>query len=222
MQLSTLFYNCLHIRYTQVENAADFALERVGSVLYIYFEASNGSKDWKNNLNFPAKPYRRMEKSVWFAHRGFLKVWKSIEEHLTESIGDPTVRQIVTVGYSHGAAIAALCHEYVWYHRPDLREYLEGYGFGCPRVLWGICSDQVRQRWETFSVIRNLDDLVTHLPPAIFGFSHVGKLVEIGALGRYNKIDAHRPENILSELYRLETHAPAPKTERVQITYANH
>ncbi len=204
MRLSTLFYRCVNIKYTQVENGADYALERFGSTLYIYFEPSNGCIDWKNNLDFPAKPYRRMDDSVWFAHRGFLKVWRSIEAHISNDIKDPTVTKIVIVGYSHGAAVAALCHEYVWYNRPDLREVIEGYGFGCPRVLWGLNGEKVRRRWDGFYVIRNINDIVTHLPPALLGYSHAGELIEIGAPGLYSAVDAHRPENILTELYSLE------------------
>lgn len=204
MRYSTLFYHCLHADYIQVDGHADYALERHGPVLYLYFEASDGITDWRSNLNFPAKPYRRMGKTGFLVHRGFLRVWQAIEPHLAGVIEDPTVRRVVIVGYSHGAAVAALCHEYVWYHRPDLRERLEGYGFGSPRVFWGLPSPACRRRWANFTVIRNIDDIVTHVPPAFLGFSHVGQMVEIGERGRYSRIDAHRPENILAELYREE------------------
>lgn len=204
MKLSTLFNHCLHIPYTQAENSANYARERMGTVLYLYFEGSDGVEDWKNNLNFPVKPYRRMGQTIWLVHHGFLTVWKSIEDHVATDILDPTVRKIVVVGYSHGAAVATLCHEYVWYHRPDLRDTQEGYGFGCPRVLWGLSTPAYRQRWRRFCVIRNIDDIVTHVPPVFLGFSHVGNVVEIGERGRYSRVDAHRAENILAELERWE------------------
>lgn len=200
MRLETLFWRCVHRSYVHTENGGDYATDRMSDLLYIYFQGSDGETDWKNNLNFPAKPYRRMGKTVWLAHRGFLDVWKSVEPHLAEEIMDTSIKGIVIVGYSHGAALAVLCHEYVWYHRPDLRETLEGYGFGCPRVLWGIMTNDVKARWEGFTVIRNLDDLVTHLPPAVLGYRHVGTLLEIGEKGKYSSIDAHRAENILREL----------------------
>ncbi len=205
MKLSTLFKRCINIKYTQVENTADYATERIGHTLYIYFQASDGKEDWKNNLDFPAKPYKRMQKTVWLAHRGFLKVWKSIEPYISKNIMNKSIKKTVIVGYSHGAAIAALCHEYVWFNRPDLRNTLEGYGFGCPRVFWGIRSEGTNKRWENFQVVRNIDDIVTHLPPAVFGFRHVGKTLEVGERGKYSPIDAHRPENILTELYDYET-----------------
>lgn len=209
MKLSELFEKCLTIRYTHVENSADYATERVGPILYIYFEASDGIVDWKNNFDFPAKPYKRMGRTIWFAHRGFLRVWKSIEAHAARELLDPSVKKIVVVGYSHGAAVAAFCHEYVWFNRPELRNSLEGYGFGCPRIFWGLRTKALKRRWERFVVVRNINDIVTHLPPAIFGFSHVGSLLKIGERKKYSCVDAHRPENLSAELKRYEQLARA-------------
>lgn len=207
MTLSQLFARCVNRSYRHVENGADFVTDRACGTLSIYLQCSKGLTDWKNNLDFPARPYRRDGGVAWYAHRGFLKVWKSVEPYLRADILDPGVSRIVTVGYSHGAALAVLCHEYAWYHRPDLRDALEGYGFGCPRVLWGVRRRELLERWERFWVIRNIDDIVTHVPPAWLGYLHVGELLEIGVRGRYSRIDAHRPENILAELRAMELDA---------------
>ena len=199
-----MFERCLNIRYTHIENAGDYALDYKCGTLYIYFEHSNGGEDWRNNFDFPAKPYRRMGTSIWLAHRGFLRVWKSMEEHLAEHIKDPVFKNIITVGYSHGGALATLCHEYIWYNRKDLRESISGYGFGAPRVIWGATSGLYQKRWERFTVVRNIDDAVTHLPPAALGYFHVGKMLEVGERAKYTAIDAHRSENILRELCAYE------------------
>ena len=204
MRLDQLFRRCLEKTYVHTKNGGDYAYERMGDTLYIFLQCSKGLTDWKNNLDFPVRPYRRMGKTAWYAHRGFLRVWKSVEPHLSRVIGDRTLAGIVTVGYSHGAALAVFCHEYVHFHRPDLRDHIDGYGFGCPRVLWGTPSHALRSRWERFCVVRNLDDLVTHLPPAVLGYRHVGRLLEIGERGTYSAIDAHRPESILRELSARE------------------
>lgn len=204
MELSKLLMRCLHTRYTHIQNSADFALRRKGSVLCIYFAHSDGKEDWKNNLAFPARAYMSKDRPLWFAHRGFLKVWQTIEDYIAADIADPSVKKVILAGYSHGAALAMLCHEYVWRKRPDLRQSMEGYGFGCPRVFFGIPTEALKARWARFTVIRNLDDIVTHLPPKILGYSHVGRMLEIGRRGKYSGIAAHRAKNILTELIETE------------------
>ena len=204
MRWSELFKKCISMPYITVENGASFAAERLGSALYLYFEQSRGTTDWRNNLDFPAKPYQRENDALWYAHRGFLRVWKSAEEQVAPELRDPCVRKLVIAGYSHGAALAVPCHEYAWYYRPDLRPRMAGYGFGCPRVVWGILPPKVKRRWARFTVVRNLGDPVTSLPPCLLGYTHVGRMLEIGARGRYEGVDAHRPENILKELQEYE------------------
>ncbi|MBQ7337165.1 MAG: lipase family protein [Clostridia bacterium] len=204
MSLSMLFTACLNIPYEQAGVSASYAQRRIGDALYLFFEGSDGENDWRRNLNFPAVPYKRMTSPVWYAHRGFLSVWKELEDVLAPAIADGGVKSITIVGYSHGAAVAMLCHEYAWFHRPDLRQQLQGYGFGCPRVFWGARTPSLLQRWERFTVVHNIDDVVSHLPPSILGYSHVGKLLVIGAVGKYSRVDAHRAENILRELEAYE------------------
>ena len=38
---------------------------------------------------------------------------------------------------------------------------------------------ELRERWEHFTVIRCNNDIVTHCPPSIFGFCHVGTLKQV-------------------------------------------
>lgn len=209
MDLLNLYKRCLSAHYTTVENQGDYAVKQIGTKLYIYFEWSDDATDWKNNFNFPAKPYKDMG-TTWFCHRGFLKVWKSIEHYVKDAIMRSTVKSVTIVGYSHGAAIAALCHEYVWFNRPDLRDNLVGYGFGAPRVFWGSMDNKLKERWANFHPVRNLNDIVTYMPPKFFGFRHVNDVMEIGANGDFDKkkykldcVNAHMAENYLYSLGRL-------------------
>lgn len=204
MKLSSLFLRCLNLKYTNVENCGSYALEIIGSTLYIYFQDSNGLTDWKNNLDFPARLKKGSDGIDYMCHRGFLRVWRSIEPYITPHICNKDYRSIIIVGYSHGGALAYLCHEHAWSLRSDIQNSIFGYGFGAPRVLWGLKSFLIRKRWNSFTVIRNIDDIVTHLPPALFGYLHAGTLLKIGAKGKYSGIDAHRPESILSELKLYE------------------
>lgn len=176
-ELLEKFDTCLNGEYLHTEIGGSYSVERSGEKLTLLFEWSNGETDWRYNFTFPAKPYRDM-KNKWFCHRGFLKVWKSIEPHLKDYIFDLTVTEIDIVGYSHGGAIAQLCFEYVKFNRPDVE--VTGYGFGSPRVLWGFASKTVKERFKGFKIIRNGKDLITHLPPVLLGFHHVCEVVRIG------------------------------------------
>ena len=197
--LRELFDSCLNANYRQTAVGGSWAYDRVEDHLFLWFEHSNGILDWIHNLQFAAEPYRDMNPN-WECHAGFLRVWKSLRPLILPLIADPSLRAVTVVGYSHGAALAVLCHETVWFERPDLRDRLQGYGFGCPRVLFGCVPPEIAIRWENFYVIRNVDDLITHLPPRSLGFCHVGNLVEVGAPDRYSPIDAHRPESYRAEL----------------------
>lgn len=203
MMLSSMLEACLRGGYTHVENDGDFRFSWRGNRLWIYFAHSDGAVDWKNNLDFPAKASTEEEPHL-FVHRGFLRVWRSIEPYVAPAITDARTKGVTAVGYSHGAALALLCYDYILRARPALKDTVFGYGFGCPRVLWGISTDAVRAHFAHFTVIRNLDDIVTHLPPAFLGYFHAGKLLEIGEKGKYSRTDAHRAENILAELRRRE------------------
>ena len=219
-ELITLFEMCLAAEYTHVENSGSFCLIRNADILYVLFEKSNGVEDWENNLDFfavvhtalvnndrmVAMAYANSEER-WYCHGGFMRVWKSILPYIEGALLDLSVRRIISVGYSHGAAISLLCHEYLWYNRPDLRGSVFGFGFGCPRVIYGYVPRE-NERWADFYVIRNIDDLITHLPPRVLGYRHVGRLIEIGKFGRYSRIDAHRAENYIDSLRNVSENEP--------------
>ena len=211
MTLFDLFQKCISVPYENAGVSASYAFKRVGGTLFVFFQGSDGKNDWLRNFNFPAKPYKRMGKTVWFAHRGFLKTWKEIEPKLAPELLDKSVDKIVISGYSHGGALAMLCHEYAWYHRADLRARLETYAFGAPRVFWGVKTNELKKRWNTFTLVRNLNDFITHLPPSFLGFSHMGRLLKIGQRGKYTPIQAHLSQNISTELKAIEN---APLRER--------
>ncbi len=199
--LHYLFRRCLNADYIRSGESADYAISRSGKILYLFFQWSDGAADWKNNLDFPARAYSNGG-SCWFVHRGFLRVWKSvrseIENKIREEIEHREAKHIICVGYSHGAALAGFATEDLEFLFGD-RVKVSGYGFGCPRFLWGIVPREVKMRFAYFTPIRNIPDIVTHLPPALLGYSHAGGLLEIGALGKYTPITAHRPESYLAE-----------------------
>lgn len=201
--LRDLFERCLNANYVHTAEGGDFALQAEGDTLYLLFECSDGLEDWKNNFAFPAKPYKSMD-AVWLCHGGFLKVWKAMRDNIEAYVSEilethPEISNIKCVGYSHGAAIAVLATEDMSYLYGD-KYTVCGYGFGAPRVLWGIVPKVIKERLTCFTTVRNIPDIVTHVPPIFLGFRNAGTLVKIGAAGKYNPIDAHRPESYLQEL----------------------
>lgn len=197
MTLLELYEKCLSASYTSTDSGGDFAIELDGDTLYLLFEKSEGAEDWRNNFKFlavPWMPYKNMTKP-WLCHRGFLKVWKSIEPFIEAAIRSRKIKKIIIVGYSHGAALALLCYEYVKYHRPDA--FVKGFGFGCPRVFWGIVPREVKARFKDFTVVRNGADIVTHVPPVAFGFRHIGNVITVG---KTNPVRDHYPERYIANL----------------------
>ena len=198
------FEECLSVEYRHVEEDGSFFVKRENDRVTVFFEKSNGREDWRNNFAFSARPYRDM-KEPWLCHRGFMKVFRAILPYLEEIFFDESVKSYCFVGYSHGAALALLAEEYLLFHRPELMGSVEGYGFGCPRVIAGHIPKSLKERLARFTVIRNFDDIVTHLPPRIFGYSHVTKPWVIGRRGRYSMLEAHFDTSYTRELHLAAT-----------------
>ena len=206
--MTELFKRCLKAQYISTAKNGNYAIEVEGDTLYLLFQWSKGFWDWVHNFLFPAKPYKRMS-CLWFCHRGFLKVWKAmrdeIEAYVKETLSkNPDVKNIVCIGYSHGGALALLATEDMEFlHGDNCSIY--GYGFGAPRVLWGRVPKEVKQRLKNFITIRNIPDIVTHVPPEIFGFHNAGKMLKIGGMNRkYGVFMSHHQDNYIKELEKYD------------------
>ena len=202
--LSELFGLCLDTPYLHVDNGASLAARSRGDVLCILFQKSEGTQDWYNNLDFPAVPYRDME-TEWRCHRGFLRVWKSAAPYIEEILAATAYSKITVAGYSHGGALAVLCHEFIWFRYPHLRPQLRGVGFGAPRVIH--CGSECRSaahRWAQFTVVRCGRDVVTHLPPVLLGYRHMGRMLTVGDM-RLSPTEAHMPHSYTEALLAYES-----------------
>lgn len=152
-------------------------------------------------------------------HRGFLKCWKYVEDiiiskitELKEDSDQYRWEKIIIVGYSHGGALCVLCTECVWFYRADLRkDGFKAYAFEAPRVFGAFkVPKELQERWDNLEVYRTGTDLVTHCPPCIFGYCHVGHLIKIDgdpSLVQNNKpkcIKYHYPAVVRDALIRYE------------------
>ena len=233
--LTELFNLCNNRRdYTTItpENKkyeVDYKFIEEDDTLYIFFEPSDGNTDWRVNFSYWRKPYKDMAIS-YRVHGGFLESFKLIDNIIgakIREVADPEMdedghwnwkfKKVVIVGYSHGGALAALCHEYVWYNRVDLREGgVVGISFDGPRVYGGLWVPKaLKQRWEHFYVFRNHDDIVTHLPPVIFFFRHVGNKIRIGAGKNPGWVGAHYPNKILESLEQYQKEGAPEFREKI-------
>lgn len=218
MKISELFWLTYVSEYTTIDNV-DYAFIEQDDTLLILFQGSNQVVDWLDNFNFPAKPYKHMD-TVYYVHRGFLKCWKIVEDIIINKItekddkGNFKWNKIIVSGYSHGGALAMLCHECVWFWRPDIRDNCWSYAFEGPRVYWGWkVRKDLRERWDHFILIRNHKDIVTKVPPLLFGYCHVGNLLHIGRYQCYKKVDikpniecikSHFPELVKESLEEID------------------
>lgn len=230
MKLSKLFHECAYdIPYQTVGDSVNYAFKEDGDTLYIYFQGSNSITDWVRNFLFGKKPYKHMEIS-YRVHRGFLAAWKTVEDIIIKKIketpktikkktGEVTStekeyrwKHIVICGYSHGGSLTFFATECIWFHRPDLREGgFESYAFESPRVFANyFIPKKLKERWKNMVVIRTGCDIVTHCPPAIFGYCHAGKLLKLS--GNYKLVDKkiprcikyHYPQVVYDALCRYE------------------
>lgn len=190
-----LFEKCAYRSdYDTIGNDVNYKFDIEGSHLYIYFQGSKdiradkGWIDWLRNFWFfptKKKPYKGME-DPFYVHSGFLSAWKEIDDLIiseiikTNGFGRYLYDEITVVGYSHGGALATLAHECCWFYRPDIRDHLITYAFEAPRAYGGFKTKKsLKERWETCFVFRNGKDIVTRCPPRLFGFCHVGNIIQI-------------------------------------------
>lgn len=163
----------------------------------VVFDQSNSLEDWTNNLKFWKTPYKNME--VKFkVHTGFLKCWHSVRDEIMDAIETLNPSAITITGHSYGGAMAILCMEDCWYRfikcreesedeevqATSLRDKIQCITFGAPRVIGKWRFKKVQERWLNSRLFTNGADIVTCLPPAIFGYIHVVKQTHVGDFRR--------------------------------------
>jgi len=159
---------------TEPETDTQYKIEQIRDTLYIAFQGSISDVDWRQNFQAWKKPYKNQD-FAWFAHAGFLKKWKAVEDKITETVSFSGASRVVVFGFSQGAALATLCHESIWYNFIQYRSTILTYVYGCPRVVGLWNHKKLAPRFERIKRYEATGDLVTRVPPAIFGYRHVGK-----------------------------------------------
>jgi hypothetical protein len=161
----------------------DYKTEKIGDTLYIAFQGTVSRLDFFQNLDFFAKAYKN-QKFLWFAHRGFLKKFKSVEDEILKIVRESNVSKVEIFGYSQGAGLATLCHESIWYNFKNLRDTLRTVVCGSPRIIYFWNFKKIRERFHNLKRYEIKGDIITKAPPIFFLFFHVGKAKKLER--RYN------------------------------------
>lgn len=152
-----------------------YSLFSTPDTLYLSIEGSRDTQDWLFNLDFAVAPYKHMD-TKWRVHKGFATAWRLARDQIVQDVSNTIGnRRLVCLGFSHGAALTVLAHEFFTYNGYRV----ESHGFGCPRVLW-MPSKDIRSRFTNLILHQARGDIVTKIPPAFIGYSHVGVIKEYG------------------------------------------
>lgn len=215
MTLKELFYECAYVgNWETVGHDVNYKFIIDNDCLYIHFQGSNSITDWIRNFLFPTKVY-----GLYRVHRGFLEAWLEVRNIILDKIYEfdtmltslppkPNYKfkKVIIVGYSHGGALCQIATQEIVYHRPDLK--VEAYAFESPRCI--KARKELRHYWENLKVIRNNNDIVTHVPPKIFGYNDLGTMIKIAGdtslvSGKLPKcIKSHYPQCVLNGLIKNE------------------
>jgi len=188
-KLLELFKTCLDIPYECVGVDVNYAFKECdkGKTLQIYFQCSNSRADWFANFFFPKKAY-----GLFKVHRGFYECYYQCRNIILDKVYSKDYEEVIIVGYSHGSALVQLALQDIVWHFPNLK--VEAYAFESPRCL--KVPKRYRYYWDNLTRIEDNWDLVCHVPPKIFGFDDLGKLIKIN--GNTNLIKKHIPKCIKS------------------------
>lgn len=186
--MKDLFYNCAYkVKYKTIGNDVNYAFVETKGVLYIYFQGSSSLTDWVRNFLFTENPYKMFK-----VHKGFYEAYKEVRNVLLDKAYSKEYKEIIIVGYSHGGALCQIAFEDLKYHFPNI--IIKGYAFESPRCL--KVPKKYRHLWNGLYVIRNNNDLITHLPPMFLGYNHQGEMIKIN--GDTSLVKNHLPKCIKS------------------------
>lgn len=142
-------------------------VDEVDGVIRLLFQETNGKQDWKTNLDFPVKPYKRQQK-CFFIHRGFAKAWKSCNDEIMKAFIDAKMRfplyKTQISGWSHGGGLAPLAAEDFKFRTGVKVDEL--ITFGAPKIIFGIGSlVYFRKVAKTIHNYCFAYDFITWVPP---------------------------------------------------------
>ncbi|MCM8525394.1 MAG: lipase family protein [Lentisphaeraceae bacterium] len=135
---------------------------KIDNTVFLIFQGSCSREDAFLDANF----FPKKEES-FAMHRGFSKAFSYLWPQIETFVNELKDEKLIIAGHSLGGALAYIASTRVRFHSV--------YTFGAPRVSFGN-SDHSQKNIFRFV---NCSDIVSTLPPAVFGFRHAGKMIFI-------------------------------------------
>ena len=137
--------------------------------VYLIFQETRSTFDWKINLLFPAKTYKK-----YYIHKGYIKAWRSAKTLVAYFINEveKTGFTPVICGWSYGGAMAVLAAEEYQYQTGKKAEVIT---FGAPKILYFKRTKKAFAACGNFHQYTRKNDIVTWCIPFPF-VHHVNKI----------------------------------------------
>lgn len=151
-------------------------------ILHLVFRSSQ-APDNKVDLHYNLKISKRRDdifpQENIRAYSGFLEKYHAIRPDILKRVHqDGTGRPVMLLGHSGGGAIAALAYMDLTQLYPE--KEMAAVTYGMPRVFNRHGAAWFEEHYEQFIRIVNGRDAIPNMPPALFGYRHVGRLIRIG------------------------------------------
>lgn len=184
-------------------------------ILYIIFRSSRAllrdPEDSFFNRQISLDPVPFLPDTGIEAHRGYIEKYMSVRGYILQELAESNPKEVVLVGYSAGGSIASLAFMDLKHLYPDTP--VNGITFGMVRVFNKEGALWYRSFRDNFIRVVNGRDFIPNLPPALFGYRHIGRLVRIGnrPLLSIFSVKDHHPGYItsLEELLQQEGIEPS-------------
>jgi hypothetical protein len=174
------------IDYFEIGHVQGYFL-RQEETLYVIFIGSNQIIDWAFNFWFrlTETPYKESGTSPDIqVHKGFYRSYLKAREFVLNKIKDDD--SIVVFGQSLGAAIATLAALDIQYNYPekDINAVLTG----APKVGNMFFTISYNNRISSTYRFVYGNDIVTRVPPRLFGYRHVSHEIPLGPKKQWWKL----------------------------------
>lgn len=145
----------------------------------LLFQGSNDGHDWKNNFNFPVRPYKKQQNTLWIAS-GWAKAYTScndiIMQKFIEIADEYCIKKNYSVeicGYSYGGALALLAAEDFYFRTQKKVAVIT---FGAPKPLFGKKTfNYVKSCVTSAMQYAHVNDIIPRLVP-FYGYRVLNKI----------------------------------------------